>query len=189
MGLNDASRGEKFAAHTAFAAIACRTHDHITDASTHFSFSLAFRTDIDISRTAHQKPQRELQVWQPDATMAESHAGGANAAFQRDDLTFGPGAASDGPWDQFAANKQLFGITTGFDENVYTTKLDRTTSDFKEREAKAARIAAEITGVSVALFVLVVGAVLTHSCRWICALSSWSILCYGYCSLQHPIHT
>lgn len=45
-------------------------------------------------------------------------------------------------------NEEMFGITTRFDENVYTTKLDRTGKDFKEKEKRAERIAAEITGVS-----------------------------------------
>ena len=63
-----------------------------------------------------------------------------------DEITFGPGAG--GSWDQFAANEEKFGITTKFDENVYTTKLDRSGKDFREREKAAERIAAEITGVS-----------------------------------------
>ena len=68
-----------------------------------------------------------------------------NTGQHGDDVTFG--ANSGGTWDQFAANEEKFGITTRFDENVYTTKLDRSGKDFKERERKAERIAAEITGV------------------------------------------
>ncbi|KAG6907410.1 hypothetical protein DXG01_009022 [Tephrocybe rancida] len=48
------------------------------------------------------------------------------------------------PWDQFAVNEKLFGVNTGFDENLYTTKLDRTATDWKERERRAQRIADEI---------------------------------------------
>lgn len=47
-------------------------------------------------------------------------------------------------WDQFAANEKLFGVTTDFDEELYTTKLDRTGSDFKAREQQAIQIANEI---------------------------------------------
>jgi PAB1-binding protein PBP1 len=54
-------------------------------------------------------------------------------------------AGSD--WDQFAANEKLFGVTTDFEETFYTTELDRSGSDFKKREAVAARLAKEIQGV------------------------------------------
>ncbi len=67
---------------------------------------------------------------------------------QRDDLTFGPNAGTGGTWDQFATNEKLFGVTTSFNEDEYTTKLDRSAKDFKEREKRAEKIAAEITGVS-----------------------------------------
>jgi PAB1-binding protein PBP1 len=50
-------------------------------------------------------------------------------------------------WDQFAANEQLFGIKTDFNEEIYTTKLDRSRADFKERERQAIAIANEITRV------------------------------------------
>lgn len=104
------------------------------------SIMLAFRTDTDISR----KPavaQRELQPWQP----ASDTPAGAQFA-QGDDATFGPGT-SNTPWDQFAANENLFGVTATFNEDVYTTKLDRSAPDFKEREREAQRIANEISGV------------------------------------------
>jgi hypothetical protein len=65
------------------------------------------------------------------------------------DEAFGAlGSYSGGSWDQFDANEQLFGITTSFDEAVYTTKLDRNAPDFKERERKAQQIADEINRVS-----------------------------------------
>lgn len=72
----------------------------------------------------------------------------ANGAHRVDDLTFGPGAAGAGQWDQFAANEILFGVRTHFNEDEYTTKIDRTAKDFKDRERRAAKIAAEIEGVS-----------------------------------------
>jgi PAB1-binding protein PBP1 len=66
-----------------------------------------------------------------------------------DEVTFGPGSGANVSWDQFAANEQMFGVTTTFDEEVYTTKLDRTAADYKERERKAQRIASEILNVCV----------------------------------------
>ena len=64
-----------------------------------------------------------------------------------DELTFGPGASGNTSWDQFATNEKLFGVKTDFDENIYTTKLDRSGPNFKEREREAQRIANEIQGV------------------------------------------
>ena len=37
----------------------------------------------------------------------------------------GVGLGPDGKWDQFAANEKLFGVRTSFDENLYTTRLDK----------------------------------------------------------------
>ena len=45
------------------------------------------------------------------------------------------------------ANQQLFGVTATFNEEAYTTPLDRNAPDFKEREAKAIKIANEIQNV------------------------------------------
>lgn len=108
----------------------------------------AFKTDVDISKTAARR-ERELQAWKPDASDSNASAPSTGAAGTRnvDELTFGPGA-SGGSWDQFAANEQLFGVKANFDEDVYTTKLDRNAPDFKEKERKAAQIASEIMNVS-----------------------------------------
>lgn len=63
------------------------------------------------------------------------------------------GALEGGPnrntsWDQFAINEKKFGTKTNYNEDFYTTKLDRTGSDFKERERKAAAMAQQILNVS-----------------------------------------
>ncbi|KAI5122298.1 hypothetical protein M0805_002375 [Coniferiporia weirii] len=111
----------------------------------------SFRTDAEISRTAALKRERELQAWQPDAVdLAPGAAGsGAFELPRGDDLTFGPGSTgAPGQWDQFAANERLFGVRTHFDEDEYTTRLDRTAKDFKERERRAEQIAAEINGTA-----------------------------------------
>lgn len=63
---------------------------------------------------------------------------------QGDDLTFG--GTSGTSWDQFEANETMFGVKTSFDEDIYTTKLDRNRPDFKERERQAQLIADEIMG-------------------------------------------
>jgi hypothetical protein len=46
-------------------------------------------------------------------------------------------------WNQFEANEKLFGVVSSFDENIYTTKLDKTKlSTAQSREAE--RLAQEI---------------------------------------------
>ncbi|KAG6842298.1 hypothetical protein C0991_010586 [Blastosporella zonata] len=95
-----------------------------------------FRTDTDISAKKGAGRERELQQW----------SAGPEAALPTDDDTFGP--STNTSWDQFAVNEKLFGVKTDFDENLYTTKLDRSAADFKERERKAQRIANEIIGAT-----------------------------------------
>ncbi|KAI0649125.1 hypothetical protein C8Q79DRAFT_493325 [Trametes meyenii] len=108
-----------------------------------------FKTDTDISKAGGRR-ERELQAWQPESAGGEAIEGAAaagqtNATRSVDEVTFGPGAAG-GAWDQFAVNEKLFGVKAGFDEDAYTTKLDRSAPDFKEKERKAQQIANEIMG-------------------------------------------
>lgn len=77
---------------------------------------------------------RELQKWQPD----EGDAGGFFSLEA-------PGGGAG--WDQFAVNRDRFGVQTTWSEHFYTTKINR--DECKISEEEAARIAREIeTGVS-----------------------------------------
>lgn len=77
-------------------------------------------------------PERDLQRWEPlDSTDAGLSL-----------------EASSGPWDQFQANEQRFGLKSDYDENIYTTRIDRSRPDYRQREAEARRIAQEIEGSS-----------------------------------------
>ena len=49
-------------------------------------------------------------------------------------------------WDQFEANQRLYGVTTNYDEAFYTTTIDRSHPEYKQREARAERLAREIEG-------------------------------------------
>jgi PAB1-binding protein PBP1 len=118
------------------------------DMSLNFYSHSGFRTDADISSSSGQAAtrERELQQWQPDSAPTSTAA--SLAALQGDEATFGPpGGYSGQPWDQFEVNEQLFGVTTNFDEDAYTTKLDRNAPGFKERERKAQQLANEIMSV------------------------------------------
>ncbi|KAG0262286.1 hypothetical protein BGZ95_004053 [Linnemannia exigua] len=93
-----------------------------------------FKTDTDISRSGDIR-ERDLKKWAPEEHLSY---GGIE-----DDLG-DTSHHSSTSWDQFAANERLFGVRTDFDEEIYTTKLDRTGADYKAREQQAIQIAQEI---------------------------------------------
>ena len=76
-----------------------------------------------------------------------------NGSSSKDAETFGfGGPPSNIPWDQFETNARLFGTTTSYQEEIYTTKLNRGVADYKKREKEAEKLASEITGASCRLF-------------------------------------
>jgi len=89
-----------------------------------------FKTDSAISGKSGEIFERQLQKWEPE----------------KDNYDVSLELTDDGneKWDQFETNEKLFGITTDYDEEIYTTALDRTKADFKKREQEAIKIAAEI---------------------------------------------
>ncbi|KAJ3876489.1 hypothetical protein F5051DRAFT_411285 [Lentinula edodes] len=106
-----------------------------------------FRTDTDISqKKTGGGGEKELQAWQapPDAPATSE-----GTQFARgDDVTFGPGSNGNASWDQFTTNEKLFGVKATYDEDAYTTKLDRSAPEYKERAREAQKIADEILGVA-----------------------------------------
>jgi PAB1-binding protein PBP1 len=109
----------------------------------------AFKTDTDISQKSGVRRERELTAWAVSTDSSSPPPANVTFGALGDEVTFGPGVAgSNGAWDQFAVNEKLFGVKTNFDEDLYTTKLDRSAADYKERERKAQQIANEIMGVS-----------------------------------------
>eukprot|EP00526_Cylindrotheca_closterium_P006834 CAMPEP_0113635842 /NCGR_PEP_ID=MMETSP0017_2-20120614/18689_1 /TAXON_ID=2856 /ORGANISM="Cylindrotheca closterium" /LENGTH=739 /DNA_ID=CAMNT_0000546651 /DNA_START=45 /DNA_END=2264 /DNA_ORIENTATION=+ /assembly_acc=CAM_ASM_000147 len=52
-----------------------------------------------------------------------------------------------GQWDQFKANEELFNVQASYDENLYTTELDKSQIDAKKL-AEAERLAKEIEGTT-----------------------------------------
>jgi PAB1-binding protein PBP1 len=110
------------------------------------SCSVAFKTDTDISQKAPRR-ERELLAWHSDSVPAVVSSSGPTHGQHTDDVTFGTGSSGNGGWNQFTANEKLFGVRTGFDEELYTTKLDRSGADFAEREKRAQVLANEIMRV------------------------------------------
>lgn len=123
----------------------------------------SFRTDTDISRASQLGKERQLQAWGADASSygaggIEDGDGGLEDGLGRSvngnngsgkgnaGRRGGPASSSNGggAWDQFAANERAFGLRTDYDDEIYTTRLDRSTADFKQREARAAQLEREI---------------------------------------------
>lgn len=88
-----------------------------------------FRTDTAISNSRFGN-ERTLQPWVPDAS------DGVDGSLEA--------SSSSGPWDQFAANEKLFGLKTDYDENMYTTAINKTHPQYRERMVAAERKAKEI---------------------------------------------
>lgn len=74
---------------------------------------------------------RELQRWTPDTEIPQ------------EDLEL----RGDRGWDQFAVNQQRFGVQSSYREDLYTTVIDRSGADYREKARRAAILAAEIEGV------------------------------------------
>ena len=92
--------------------------------------SAKFRTDIDISGNLSQK-ERNLQRWEaPTGNFADGALESGNDP--------------SGTWDQFKANERLFGLKTDYDENIYTTTINRDDPQYLTKEREAARLAREI---------------------------------------------
>lgn len=92
--------------------------------------SSSFRTDTAISSSRATR-ERNLQPW-----VAPSDSEPIDMTFEK--------PASGRAWDQFAANERQFGIKTTYDENIYTTVIDKSHPQYKERLAKADKAAREI---------------------------------------------
>ena len=89
----------------------------------------SFRTDAAISNSRFGA-ERSLKAWVPDASYE------IDGSLEKQ--------GSGGAWDQFAENERLFGLKTDYDENIYTTAIDKSHPQYKERLAAAERKAREI---------------------------------------------
>lgn len=95
-----------------------------------------FQTDTGISG-GRLGEKRELQRW--DAGGPSSN-GGLDGGLED--------AKDNKPWDQFAVNEEKFGVQTDYDENIYTTSIDRSRPDYNEKVARAEKLARRIEGTA-----------------------------------------
>ncbi|QHN94863.1 polyadenylate-binding protein-interacting protein 3 isoform X2 [Arachis ipaensis] len=100
----------------------------------HHDMHQEIMVDSLISHSRHVELGRELKPWVPDEDVPQC---------PELENTF------DGPWnrgwDQFETNEALFGVKSTFNEELYTTKLEKGPRT-RELEKQALRIAREIEG-------------------------------------------
>ena len=106
---------------------------------------IASQTDTDISR-GKVSWERRSQA-RPSDSPASLGPPTAHHDGVRDEIIFRPGIASNTSWDQFAANEQIFGVTTWLNETVYKITLGKSMADFREMEEVVQRIGKEKSGV------------------------------------------
>lgn len=104
-------------------------HGHVSVADVLQGNRVGFQTDSSISG-GRFGAERELKRWTPD--IPED----ADGSLEK--------ASDNRPWDQFAANEEKFGLKTDYDENIYTTAIDRSAPSYKARMAKADQLARQI---------------------------------------------
>lgn len=89
-------------------------------------------TDSLLSQGRHGDQERELKPWTPDTN--DSRNLELESTFEN---------TWNRNWDQFETNRTLFGVESTFNEELYTTKLEKG-PQMREREREAWRIAREI---------------------------------------------
>lgn len=95
-----------------------------------------FRTDVDISSDVKVQQRRDIEKWVPET----------DTGISLESLTVEDGASKN--WDQFQTNEEKFGIKSEFDENLYTTKIDKSDPKYQQYVEEADRLAREIEGES-----------------------------------------
>lgn len=95
------------------------------------SSSSQFKTDAETSAKQGAVTERKLIRWVPDEDLASAVA--LEQLSERAE-----------PWDQFAVNKDKFGVESSFDEDLYTTPIDKSHPEYESRAKKAEDIAIKI---------------------------------------------
>ncbi|KAF2771248.1 hypothetical protein EJ03DRAFT_325697 [Teratosphaeria nubilosa] len=99
-----------------------------------------FRTDTEIGsdRSAARPFERPLQKWD---------GGLEGEALEETALEL---SSSGRPkiWDQFEENSKKFGVTTSWDEEMYTTSINYSDPQYAQKAARAERLAREIEGTA-----------------------------------------
>jgi PAB1-binding protein PBP1 len=95
----------------------------------------SFKTDADISLSKNNNARRgeNIEKWVPDVS---------TEGVSLEGLTLEQSGSA--AWDQFQTNESKFGITSEFDENLYTTRIKKDGPNYKRNLQKAEQLAKEI---------------------------------------------
>ncbi|KAF2615508.1 hypothetical protein F2Q70_00009968 [Brassica cretica] len=112
--------------------------------------SVELLTDSSISKSCRVDQGRELKPWVPDGEAPEGLDNVFDKPWKRYIHTYFDFMQiylldASGGWDQFKVNQERFGVKSTFNEEMYTTPLDRGLRT-RELEEKAGEIAREIEG-------------------------------------------
>eukprot|EP00002_Diphylleia_rotans_P019705 TRINITY_DN3811_c0_g1_i5.p1 TRINITY_DN3811_c0_g1~~TRINITY_DN3811_c0_g1_i5.p1 ORF type:complete len:260 (-),score=45.10 TRINITY_DN3811_c0_g1_i5:136-915(-) len=99
-----------------------------------FQAHIGFQTDLQVTGSHGEMRERELVPFMMDD--AESPK-----ILDSFDLRSGHGQTT--AWDQYSVNAR-FGIQSTYNEDIYTTSIDRSAPDYLEREKRADQLAREI---------------------------------------------
>lgn len=102
--------------------------------------SPGFRTDQDIGLKNNNTPRQEMEKWVPDSNL--------NVSLEQLSLTDDTKDNNGKSWDQFETNEQKFGVKSEFNEELYTTKINRNDPNYQKNLEKATKLAAEIESQS-----------------------------------------
>ena len=122
---------------------------HNSNNSNKEAVATSFQTDTEISgsqTTAGHSLVAAGSAWTSPTTTAASSSSHNNGNKTTTTTTGLQG--NIGGWDQFKANEELFNVTAGFDENVYTTALDKSSlpsHQIRQAEQMAREIETAVT--------------------------------------------
>ncbi|KAF4551746.1 Ataxin 2 SM domain-containing protein [Elsinoe fawcettii] len=100
------------------------------NASSRTTNGSSFRTDVEISGNLDVR-EKVLQKWEPGPE--------DNSLSLNQDESLGSGS-----WDQFAANEKLYNVRSDYDEDMYTTAIDKTNPRYRQIAERADRLAREM---------------------------------------------
>lgn len=125
---------------TVIEKIIFKPHDvifiEVLDSETDYATRDTFQTDTAISKFNGQISEKELEPWDCTGGHSDECELEANGSMNGWDVN-----------DMFKKNEQMYGVTSTFDYGLtgYTTQLqNKNSKDYKDAEAKAAKIANEI---------------------------------------------
>lgn len=100
----------------------------------------SFKTDVEVTGLGSANREKKLQAW--------GGGGGIEDGGSLGDSGLGGNNQRNSNWDQFATQERMFGTRSDYHEEIYTTKLDRSGTDYRLREQRAAQLEKEILKVS-----------------------------------------